>query len=120
MSDRAGLLLVVQRAFAPVLTGFLGLPAEASEAFVIGFLRRDFGAAGLYRLAAAGMLDPVQIVVSLVTMTLFIPCIASFFMIVKEQGTRIALAVAAFVFPFAILVGGALNFALRHLGVTFR
>ncbi|HXI03188.1 MAG TPA: nucleoside recognition domain-containing protein, partial [Candidatus Saccharimonadales bacterium] len=116
VSDRIGLLAAIERWFQPVVTGFLGLPARASEAFIIGFLRRDFGAAGLYRLAQQGLLTPAQIVVALVTITLFIPCIANFFMIIKERGTRTALMVSAFIFPFAILVGGALHFILAHLG----
>jgi ferrous iron transport protein B len=118
LADRVRLLGVMERAVEPVVTTLLGLPAEASEAFIIGFLRRDFGAAGLYRLADRGMLDGVQVVVSLVVMTLFIPCIANFFMIVKEQGTRVAVKVALFIFPFAVLVGAALNVALRWMQVT--
>jgi ferrous iron transport protein B len=91
----------------PVVSGMLGLPAEAAGAFVVGFLRRDFGAAGLYALARAGRLDSVQALVAAVTITLFIPCIANFFMIVKERGWRTATAVAAFIIPFAVLVGAA-------------
>jgi ferrous iron transport protein B len=58
------------------------------------------------------------VVVSLVVMTLFIPCIANFFMIVKEQGARVALRVALFIFPFAVLVGAVLNAILRMMGAT--
>jgi ferrous iron transport protein B len=108
----------MERAVEPLVTRLLGLPAATAEAFIVGFLRRDFGAAGLYRLAAQGGLDPIQVVVSLVTMTLFIPCIANFFMIVKEQGAKVALLVAAFIFPFAVLVGAVLNAVLRALGAT--
>ena len=118
VASRTGFLGNLERAFEPVVTGFLGLPARASEALIIGFLRRDFGAAGLFRLAEEGLLNPVQIVVALVTITLFIPCIANLLMIVKEKGTRTAIAVAAFVFPFAIGVGGVLNFVLTSLGAT--
>jgi len=118
VADRTGLLGALERAVEPLVTRGLGLPAAASEAFIVGFLRRDFGAAGLYRLAQQGALDPVQVVVALVTMTLFIPCIANFFMIVKEQGAKAALAVAGFIIPFAVLVGVTLNAALRALGVT--
>jgi ferrous iron transport protein B len=41
------------------------------------------------------------------------PCVASFLMVVKERGWRTALAVAAFVFAFALAVGGTLNALLR-------
>ena len=64
-------------------------------------------------MARAGTLDPVQVVVAVVTITLFIPCIANFFMIVKERGWKTALAIAAFIIPFALGVGAALNFLLR-------
>jgi ferrous iron transport protein B len=116
--DQLGLLLVLQKWAEPVVTGFLGLPAKATEAFILGFLRRDYGAAGLFVLAQAGDLDPTQIVVSLVTLTLFIPCLANFLMIIKERGWRQALAMAGFIFPFAILVGGGLNHFLRAWGAS--
>lgn len=111
--DRLNMLGAMERAAAPVLNGMLGLPPETAEAFVIGFLRRDFGAAGLYHMAREGSLDPVQVVVAVVTITLFIPCIANFFMIVKERGWKTGMAIAAFIFPFALLVGTALNSFLR-------
>src|SRR6185295_3639436 len=38
-------LAAIQRALSPVIVNLLGLPAEATNAFVIGFLRRDYGAA---------------------------------------------------------------------------
>ncbi len=118
VADRLRLLRALESAVEPVAQGLLGLPREAAGAFVIGFLRRDFGAAGLYRLAAEGRLDPVQVLVATVTITLFIPCIANFFMIVKERGWRTGLAVAAFITPFALGVGAVLNAVLRTLGVS--
>jgi ferrous iron transport protein B len=115
VADRLRLLGGLERLAEPVLAGALGLPRETAAAFVVGFLRRDFGAAGLYRLAQQGRLDRVQVLVAVVTLTLFIPCIANFFMIVKERGWRTAAAVAGFVFPFALAVGAALNALLRAL-----
>ena len=95
----------------------LDLPAKAAEAFLIGFFRRDYGSAGIYALFQQGLLSPVQTVVALITITLFVPCIANFFIIVKEQGARIALGVTAFIFPFAIAVGTVANFSLRLVGL---
>jgi ferrous iron transport protein B len=119
-ADRLRLLGRLERAAGPLLEGGLGLPREAAGAFVIGFLRRDFGAAGLYRMAQEGRLDPVQVLVAAVTITLFIPCVANFFMIVKERGWRTGLAVAGFVFPCALAVGALVNAALRALPVALR
>jgi len=120
VADRLDLLSSLERAAAPVLHGLLGLPPETAAAFVVGFLRRDFGAAGLYHLAQTGRLDNVQIVVAVVVITLFIPCIANFFMMVKERGWRTGLAIASFIFPFALLVGATLNWALRAMHLTLR
>jgi ferrous iron transport protein B len=39
---------VIIRAGEPLVTGVLGLPKEASAAFLIGFLRRDFAATRLF------------------------------------------------------------------------
>jgi len=115
IADVLHLLGGLERLAEPVVTGILGLPRETAQAFVIGFLRRDFGVAGLYRLATEGRLDPIQIVVAAVTITLFIPCVANFLMIVKERGWRTATAVAAFIFPFALAVGGVVGLVLRSL-----
>ncbi len=112
-ADRLHLLGVVERVAQPVLVGALGLPAAVAPAFVIGFLRRDFGAAGLYQMAEQGAMDPIQVLVAAVTLTLFVPCIANLFMIVKERGWRTALAVTGFILPFALLVGAAVNWSLR-------
>jgi ferrous iron transport protein B len=120
IADRLDLLRSLEAAAAPVLHGLLGLPPETATAFIVGFLRRDFGAAGLYQLAQAGTLDPVQVVVAVVVITLFIPCIANFFMMVKERGWKTGLAIASFVFPFALFVGATLNWVLRALHVTLR
>jgi ferrous iron transport protein B len=40
-------------------------------------------------------------------------------MIIKERGMRVALLMAGIIFPFAFLVGGVLNFALRALEIQF-
>lgn len=119
-ADKLHLLVVIERAASPLIVGLLGLPSEATGAFLIGFLRRDYGAAGLFALQKQGMLDPVQVVVSLVVVTLFVPCIAQFFMTVKERGMGTAIAMVTFVIPFAILVGTVLNFGLRAMGVTLQ
>jgi ferrous iron transport protein B len=114
--DALGLLEVIERGASPVIQGALNLPAEATQAFLIGFLRRDYGAAGLFDLYQRGSLDPVQTLISLVVITLFMPCIANFLMIIKEQGIKNALLISAFVLPFALAVGTLLNAILRLAG----
>jgi ferrous iron transport protein B len=110
--DLAGVLDGVVRSLTPVVTA-LGLPNEMASVFLFGFFRRDYGAAGLFELHRDGLLDPVQLAVAASTLTLFVPCIAQFLMMVKERGWRTALGVAAFITPFAFGVGYGLNLLLR-------
>ncbi len=116
--DRLAVLPALEAAARPLVVGFLGLPEKATDAFLIGFLRRDYGAAGFFVLRQQGLLDGVQALVSLVVITLFVPCIANFFMMIKERGLAVSAAMVAFIIPFAFLVGGVLNFVLRALAVT--
>ena len=111
--DKTGALPFIIRAGEPPISGWLGLPKEASAAFVMGFLRRDFGATGLF--AMADTLSPIQAVVGMITITLFIPCFASLMMMVKEQGSKVALAMVAVIVPFAFLIGGLFNIVLHAI-----
>ena len=117
--DRVGGLDAIASASRPVVTGLLGLPPRAAEVFVMGFLRRDYGAAGLFKMAHDGSLSNVQAVVALTVMTLFVPCVANFLMIVKERGLRIGLAILSFVTLIAVGTGVALNALLGALHVSF-
>ncbi len=105
-----GLFDLAVRALQPMVV-FIGLPKETAQAFLFGFFRRDYGAAGLYDMRAS--LNNVQLIVAATTMTLFMPCIAQFSVTIKERGWKTALGIAAFIFPFALLVGGLLNFILE-------
>lgn len=121
--DRFHLLGGLERALSPVVVGLLDLPKEAATAFVLGFLRRDYAAAGLFQqfkpAMDAGAMTwamETQVVTALVTITLFIPCIANFFMILKERGWKTGLAMLAFILPFSFGVGALVNQAMRAVG----
>jgi len=116
--DRTGLLDQASRLAEPLVTRWLGLPPQATLAFLLGFLRRDFGATGLFALQSQGLLSPLQTVVAMVTITLFIPCIAAVLMMARERGWRTTLAMTAFIFPFAFAVGGGLRILLQAAGWT--
>ena len=110
-----GLFDLVVGGLTPLVRA-IGLPDETALAFLFGFFRRDYGAAGLYDLRQA--MNGVQLLVATTTMTLFVPCVAQFAVTVKERGWKMALGMVAFIFPFAFLVGGALNWVLTAIGVT--
>ncbi len=100
----SGGLKAWQNLVAPLTEGWLNLPKEAATAFVMGMVRRDFGAAGLTDLA----LSPWQVVVALVVITLFVPCIASLMILFKERGVKEAMTVWAGAWVLAFAVGGVL------------
>jgi ferrous iron transport protein B len=110
---------LIENTLAPLVTGWLQLPRETARVLLLGFLRRDYGAAGLFEMVRNGALKPVQIVVALIVLTLFIPCIANFFMMIREHGARRALYMLAFITPFALAVGGLVGWALRILQIHF-
>ncbi len=97
---------------------WLGLPDQAAVAFLFGFFRRDYGAAGLYDLKKAGLLSGNQIVVACVTLTLFLPCIAQLLMNVKERGIRMGIAMSVFILLFSFSIGYLVNLILVGLHVN--
>lgn len=113
-----GLFDFLIAAVAP-LVNMIGLPPEAAKVFLFGFFRRDYGAAGLYDLQQSGALNGVQLVVAAATLTLFVPCIAQFIVMLKERGWKTAVAIALFIIPFAFLCGYLLNLLLTSLKVNF-
>lgn len=103
-------------AMTPVMAS-IGLPRETAVAFIFGFFRRDYGAAGLYELQTKGLMDARQLTVAAVTLTLFIPCVAQFLIMKKERGWKIAGAIGAFVSLLAFGSGYVLNKALLVTGL---
>jgi len=98
------------------LVRLIGLPAGAAPAFLYGFFRRDFGAAGLYELARRGLLTPASLTTAAITITLFVPCIAQFLVMRKERGLKVALSVLVAATTIAFGVGGLVGWLLRTLG----
>lgn len=118
VATKLGALALVERVCAPVTRDFLGLPVETTHGFILGFLRRDYGAVSIFRTleekgGSAGI-DPKQLLVSLVVITLFIPCLANFFVMIKEQGVKNAFLMFAFILPYSVLIGGILRVILQQ------
>jgi ferrous iron transport protein B len=104
----SGMLERIVAEARPLTTGWLGLPAEAATAFVMGFVRRDFGAAGFFTM---DLTDP-QLLVGMVTITLFVPCIASAMVILKERGWTYFAGLFVGSVAFALFFGGVVSKAL--------
>jgi Fe2+ transport system protein B len=61
----------------------------------------------------------LQLVVTLLTMTLLIPCVNTVVVLFKERGARVAGVILAGVFVYALVGGGLVNHTCRVLGITF-
>jgi ferrous iron transport protein B len=100
-----GLINFISKIFGGLLTGILGLPAEALVALFIGFLRKD---------VAIGMLAPLglsmgQLITASVVLTMYFPCVATFVVLFKELGFWDTLKASAVMISSAIFVGWILN-----------
>jgi len=85
----------------------LGLPADTTSLLILGFLRKD---------VAIALLEPFNLsaqmlVVACVFMTMYLPCIATFFVMLRENGWKDTLRVVALTLTLAFVSG----FVLRTL-----
>ncbi len=109
----SGLLDGLRNFMIPLTNGWLHLPVETADAFIMGLIRRDFGTAGILSL----QLLPLQNFVALVTLTLFVPCIASTMVIFKERGWREGLVILPAIFALAFFFGGIVARLLEYFSV---
>jgi ferrous iron transport protein B len=86
----------------PAVVHWLKLPAETAVAFVIGLVRRDFGAVGIHNLP----LTEYQTLVSIIVLTLFVPCVTSLIIMFKERGAKEGMAIWTGSLLLAFFVGG--------------
>lgn len=116
IAQMTGLLGLIINALHPITVGFLGLPADPRipTTFILGIVRRDFAAFGLTDVA----LTPVQAVVAMIVITLFVPCIATVGVMIKERGMKVAMSVWVGSYICAFVIGGILARALPPLFIA--
>ncbi|MDS1030170.1 ferrous iron transport protein B [Bacillota bacterium LX-D] len=109
-----GVLASLQNLLSPLTMNWLHLPKESANAFIMGIVRRDFGAAGLANM----QLTSLQVIVALITITLFVPCIASILVIFKERSKKEALLMWLGTWVIAFTVGGIVAQLAHLIGTT--
>jgi len=97
-----GALELIQNSMDPITVGWLNLPPESASAFVMGLIRRDFGTAGILGLP----MSTGDQFVAMVSLTLFVPCIASVMIIFKERGWKEGMVIWFSVLALAFIIGG--------------
>ncbi|MBI3309309.1 MAG: ferrous iron transporter B [Candidatus Melainabacteria bacterium] len=99
-----GVLSKIILVFEPISSKLLHLPQEVSISFILGMVRRDFGAFGLTELT----MSAAQVTVASVVLTLFVPCIATVAVMAKEQSWKAACAIWLSSIFLAVSVGAIL------------
>lgn len=100
----SGSLQFIISAIEPLMSSLLHLPKELGISFMLGIIRRDFGVIGMLSVP----MTQIQTLTACVTLTLFVPCIASVTLTVKELGWKTAGFIWLFSFSFALIVGALL------------
>ncbi len=99
-----GLLSHVIKLCEPIVSKVLLLPKEVTLSFILGMVRRDFGAFGLLNIPmTAG-----QLITACVVLTLFVPCIATVAVMIKEKNWQTALAIWISSWGLALGLGAVL------------
>lgn len=86
----------------------LGLPAETTPLLILGFLRKDVSIA----LLEPFHLAPQAIVVACVFMAMYLPCVATFFVMLRESGWKDTLRVVALTLGMAFVSAFVLRLIL--------
>ncbi|MDK2973688.1 MAG: ferrous iron transport protein [Methanofollis sp.] len=98
---------------APISEGVLGLPAYATTALLFGILRKEMAFETLAVLSGTADLGSVLTAVQLYTFAvisvLFVPCISTIAILLRQMGARVTLAVSAYTIMLGFLIGGLIH-----------
>jgi ferrous iron transport protein B len=113
IAQMCGLLDLFIKVLNPITVSWLHLPDDPRIAttFILGIVRRDFASFGLTEVP----LTSVQAVTAMIVITLFVPCIATVGVMIKERGPKIALTIWFGSWAAAFVIGGALAQGLPWL-----
>ncbi len=107
IAQMVGVLDVFIHVLQPITVSWLHLPNDPRIAttFILGIVRRDFASFGLTEVP----LTPVQAVTAMIVITLFVPCIATVGVMIKERGMKTALTIWFGSWACAFVIGGLLS-----------
>lgn len=105
----SGLTDLITRVSRYPVEYILGLPADTTPLLILGFLRKDVSIA----LLDPFNLSPQALVVACVFMTMYLPCIATFFVMLRESGWKDTLKVVTLTLCLAFCSAFALRVLLH-------
>jgi len=107
--SESGVLGAIAVYAQPLVSGWLGLPAEAVTALILGIVRREMSVAPLLALN----LTPLQAFVGGAVSLMYLPCLSVFAILAKEFKVRIAATIAVSTIVLALFMGGVINHVVR-------
>ncbi len=107
----------LEEAARPLMGGLLGMPDNSVQVFMKTIVRREAGAAELDRLRAG--YTNLQLVISLLVMTLLIPCVNSLVVLFKERGLKATTFLLLASTGYALVAGAVVNHTCRLFGIGF-
>ncbi|KDE55410.1 ferrous iron transport protein B [Methanoculleus sp. MH98A] len=111
-----GVMAFVQGLVEPYTMALLGLPGYSATALIFGILRKEMAFETLAILAGTAdlgsVLSSLQLYIFAVVTVLFVPCLATITVLLREVGSRITLAITVYTVTLGLLVGALLFYLL--------
>ena len=112
-----GFLTPVANFLAPITVVWLGLPVIAGVVLIFGAVRKEFTLlmlVALFGTNLAAVLTPIQFIILALVSMLFIPCLATLTILLREFGWKATASIALANIVTALIVGGI---AYRIIGL---
>ncbi|KQC04233.1 MAG: hypothetical protein APR53_00185 [Methanoculleus sp. SDB] len=109
----AGVIGALADLFEPLFVTWFGVPKETVGPLIAAFLRKDLAVAQLSTIA----MTPYQMITSVVLISIYFPCVATFVMMLRE-GWKQMLAAVGVLFAVVFVYGGLIHAMGILLGVA--
>ena len=107
--DKTGGLLIIKNGLTPIIVNFLSLPIETVDAFLLCAVKYEAGGVMLLNLVSKNILSYKQIIICLIIMSTFGPCVANFMAIIRQLRLARALLLRGVIIVASFLAGGLVN-----------
>lgn len=88
-----GVFAFICEAMQPYTADFLALPPEASSVLLLGLIKRDLSATAMLTIVRMGSFSQAEIVVCLIMLTFFVPCMASLAVLLRREKPAVSLSI---------------------------
>ncbi|KAF5075863.1 Nucleoside recognition [anaerobic digester metagenome] len=111
-----GVMTIFEGLIEPYTMALLGLPGYSATALIFGILRKEMAFETLAILAGTAdlgaVLSSLQLYIFAVVTVLFVPCLATITVLLREVGSRITLGITVYTVALGLLIGGLIHYLL--------